>query len=412
MEAANVDVDKPIGYGAFGVVWSVKDPRDGRRVALKKIPNVFHNVVTAKRVLRELKILCFVNHENILSAVDLLQPTERPFDEMYVMTPLMHTDLHKIIVSQQPLTEDHVKLFLYQILRGMKYLHAAKILHRDVKPGNLLVNSDCRLKICDFGLARVEEPDASKYMTQEVVTQYYRAPELLMGARHYTSAIDVWSVGCIFAELLSRKILFQANSPVTQIDMIISLLGERNTTSTEHYIPHPSQQYSSNTQPTTAMRVPANRTSSPENFYLVAPNMTHEAAHLLSRLLVWNPKKRVSCAEALRHVYCRNGRLRYHTSLCLCCHLSGIGTDGRQSLRVATEVELEPVPSSTFNDSYENVLKTTDQIRSSIAQFVNSQPCGRKVPLCINTESSVFSKFMASTVAHSHANTSSSPYVQ
>lgn len=159
----------------------------------------------------------------------------------YVITELLQSDLHKIIVSPQHLSADHIKVFLYQILRGLKYLHSARILHRDIKPGNLLVNSNCVLKvrhiswnllfevcdvnvnlflffkICDFGLARVEEPDSSKHMTQEVVTQYYRAPEILMGARHYSASVDVWSVGCIFGELLGRRILFQAQSPVQQV---------------------------------------------------------------------------------------------------------------------------------------------------------------------------------------------------
>ncbi|CAB1349123.1 unnamed protein product, partial [Coregonus sp. 'balchen'] len=137
----------------------------------------------------------------------------------------MQSDLHKIIVSPQPLSSDHVKVFLYQILRGLKYLHSAGILHRDIKPGNLLVNSNCVLKICDFGLARVEELDESRHMTQEVVTQYYRAPEILMGSHHYSNAIDIWSIGCIFAELLGRRILFQAQSPIQQLDLITDLLG-------------------------------------------------------------------------------------------------------------------------------------------------------------------------------------------
>ncbi|KAJ7314077.1 hypothetical protein JRQ81_006010 [Phrynocephalus forsythii] len=147
--------DRPIGYGAFGVVWSVTDPRDGSRVALKKMPNVFQNLVSCKRVFRELRMLCYFKHDNVLSALDILQPPQIDcFEEIYVITELMQSDLHKVIVSPQPLSADHIKVFLYQILRGLKYLHSAGVLHRDIKPGNLLVNSNCVLKICDFGLAR------------------------------------------------------------------------------------------------------------------------------------------------------------------------------------------------------------------------------------------------------------------
>ena len=121
----------------------------------------------------------------------------------------MQSDLHKIIVSNQVLTMDHIKVFTYQILRGLKYLHGASILHRDMKPGNLLVNANCLLKICDFGLARPVEYNPSVSMTQEVVTQYYRPPELLMGTNHYGIEVDMWSVGCILIELLTRKIAFQ-----------------------------------------------------------------------------------------------------------------------------------------------------------------------------------------------------------
>ncbi|XP_078063953.1 serine/threonine-protein kinase NLK2-like, partial [Mustelus asterias] len=212
-----VEVDRPIGYGAFGVVWSVLDPRDGKQVALKKMPNVFQNLISCKRVFRELKMLSFFKHSNVLSALDILQPPHIDyFEEIYVITELMQSDLHKVIVSPQSLSAEHIKVFLYQILRGLKYLHSAGILHRDIKPGNLLVNSNCVLKICDFGLARLEETDATRHMTQEVVTQYYRAPEILMGSTHYDNSIDIWSVGCIFAELLGRRILFQAQSPIQQ----------------------------------------------------------------------------------------------------------------------------------------------------------------------------------------------------
>lgn len=144
----DIQPDRAIGYGAFGVVWAVTDPRDGKRVALKKMPNVFQNLVSAKRVYREVKMLCFFHHENLVSALDVLQPPPIEFfQEIYVITELLQSDLHKIIVSNQTLTEDHVKVFLYQILRGLKYLHSASILHRDIKPGNLLVNSNCLLKV-------------------------------------------------------------------------------------------------------------------------------------------------------------------------------------------------------------------------------------------------------------------------
>lgn len=127
---------------------AVTDPRDGKRVALKKMPNVFQNILSSIRVYREIKMMLFFKHENVLSALDIIQPPHITyFHEVYIITELMSSDLHKIIVSSQPLTTDHVKIFLYQILRGLKYLHSANILHRDIKPGNLLVNSNCLLKV-------------------------------------------------------------------------------------------------------------------------------------------------------------------------------------------------------------------------------------------------------------------------
>lgn len=215
-----------------------------------------------------------------------------------MITELLQSDLHKIIVSPQHLSADHIKVFLYQILRGLKYLHSARILHRDIKPGNLLVNSNCVLKICDFGLARVEEPDQSKHMTQEVVTQYYRAPEILMGARHYSAAVDVWSVGCIFGELLGRRILFQAQSPVQQVRLtwIQNVRGI--------YIPTPSQlELITELLGTPSMddmrhacdgarthmlrRVP--KQPSLSALYTLSSHATHEAVHLLCQMLVFDP---------------------------------------------------------------------------------------------------------------------------
>uniref|UniRef100_A0A8C7XD00 Mitogen-activated protein kinase n=1 Tax=Oryzias sinensis TaxID=183150 RepID=A0A8C7XD00_9TELE len=373
----DIEPDRPIGYGAFGVVWSVTDPRDGKRVALKKMPNVFQNLVSCKRVFRELKMLSFFKHENVLSALDVLQPPHIDyFEEIYVVTELMQSDLHKIIVSPQPLSSDHAKVFLYQILRGLKYLHSAGILHRDIKPGNLLVNSNCVLKICDFGLARVEESDESRHMTQEVVTQYYRAPEILMGSRHYSNSIDIWSVGCIFAELLGRRILFQAQSPIQQLDLITDLLGtpsmEAMRTACEGARAH-------------ILRGPHKQPSLPV-LYTLSSQATHEAVHLLCRMLVFDPSKRISAKDALAHPYLDEGRLRYHTCMCKCCYTTSSG-------RVYTS-DFEPVTNAKFDDGFEKNLTSVRQVKEIIHQFVLEQQKGSRVPLCINPQSAAFKSFI------------------
>ncbi|CAG0879602.1 unnamed protein product [Cyprideis torosa] len=377
--------DRPIGYGAFGVVWSVTDPRDGKRCALKKMPNVFQTLVAARRTFRELRMLTFFNHDNVVSALDILQPPSQVeyFSEIYVLTELMQSDLHKIIVSPQHLSSDHVKVFLYQILRGLKYLHSARILHRDIKPGNLLVNSDCVLKICDFGLARVEEPDSTNHMTQEVVTQYYRGPEILMGSKHYTSAVDIWSVGCIFAELLGRRILFQASSPIEQLDRITDLLGtptlEDMKTACEGARVHMLK------QPVKPPSLSA--------LYTLSTQCTHEAVHLLSQMLSFDPDKRISCYDALAHPYLDEGRLRYHSCMCKCCKT---GSHSREYTN-----DFEPVAKVAFDDKWEKEITSLRGAKDRIHKFIMDRlhTCG-KVPLCINPQSVAFKSFTNSTVAH------------
>ncbi|XP_014681016.1 PREDICTED: serine/threonine-protein kinase NLK-like [Priapulus caudatus] len=351
----DVQPDRPIGYGAFGVVWSVTDPRDGKRVALKKMPNVFQNLVSSKRVYRELRMLCFFKHENVLQAREILQPPPVEFfHEIYVISELMQSDLHKIIVSPQPLTSDHVKVFLYQILRGLKYLHSAKVLHRDIKPGNLLVNSNCVLKICDYGLARVEESDAQRHMTQEVVTQYYRPPEILMGARHYDYSVDLWSVGCIFAELIGRRILFQAQTPLLQLELITDLLGtpplEDMTSACEGARVH--------------MLRTAHKPPSLGALYTLSSQATHEAVDLLCRFLIFNPKKRITCIDALAHPYLDEGRLRYHSCMCQCCYNTNAG---RQYTG-----DFEPVATATFDDSFEDGISSVQQVKDAKRETVIS----------------------------------------
>ncbi|KAJ8983245.1 hypothetical protein NQ317_011654, partial [Molorchus minor] len=301
----------------------------------------------------------------------------------YVITELLQSDLHKIIVSHQPLSSDHIEVFLYQILRGLKYLHSARILHRDIKPGNLLVNSNCVLKICDFGLARVEEPDTSKNMTQEVVTQYYRAPEILMGAKHYSAAVDVWSVGCIFGELLGRRILFQAQNPVQQLELITELLG---TPSLE------DMKYACEGAKTHMLRR-APKPPSLSALYTLSSQATHEVVHLLCQMLVFDPDKRVSVVDALAHPYLDEGRLRYHSCMCKCCYTTASG------MRQYTS-EFETTAPQAFDDHWEKKLGSVQQVKGNemncskeMHKFIAEQLNTSRVPLCINPQSAAFKSF-------------------
>eukprot|EP00826_Nyctotherus_ovalis_P055259 TRINITY_DN7324_c0_g1_i23.p1 TRINITY_DN7324_c0_g1~~TRINITY_DN7324_c0_g1_i23.p1 ORF type:complete len:358 (-),score=99.27 TRINITY_DN7324_c0_g1_i23:301-1347(-) len=204
---------KVIGQGAYGVVCSAMDKLKGRKVAIKKVPNAFADLIDAKRIVREIKLLNFYNHENIVALLDVLKPESRTgFEDIYFVNDLMETDLHRVIYSQQDLTDDHIQYFMYQILRGVLHIHSSSVIHRDLKPSNLLLNKNCDLKICDFGLARaLETGGVDNLLTEYVVTRWYRAPEVILNASNYTKELDIWSVGCIMAELLGRTPLFPGN---------------------------------------------------------------------------------------------------------------------------------------------------------------------------------------------------------
>jgi len=138
---------------------SARDTKTGQLVAIKKIEKAFEHETFTKRTLRELKIQRLMQHDNILGIQTIqLPPSREDLNEIYVVVDLMETDLNTVIRSKQVMEDEHCQFFMYQILRGIKYLHSANVLHRDLKPSNLLVNSSCDLKICDFGLARADLP--------------------------------------------------------------------------------------------------------------------------------------------------------------------------------------------------------------------------------------------------------------
>ena len=139
-----------LGSGTYGIVYSAVDRRSGKLVAIKKVHNI-DNLILARRTCREIKILRHLRHDNVICICDILKPKEKLFTDIYLVFDLMDTDLHRVIDSQQEITDEHVRYFLYQILRGLKYIHSANVIHRDLKPGNILVNENCDVKIGDFG---------------------------------------------------------------------------------------------------------------------------------------------------------------------------------------------------------------------------------------------------------------------
>ncbi|EKV04288.1 hypothetical protein PDIG_16450 [Penicillium digitatum PHI26] len=143
-----------------------------------------------------------------------------PSEDIYIVTELMATDLNTILTAKT-VEDQFAQYFMYQIMRGLKYLHSAGVIHRDLKPSNILVNENCDLKICDFGLARIQET----HMTGYVSTRYYRAPEIMLTWRKYDEKVDMWSAGCIFAELLLGEPLFPGTNHINQFCVITDLLG-------------------------------------------------------------------------------------------------------------------------------------------------------------------------------------------
>uniref|UniRef100_A0A3Q2GKT7 mitogen-activated protein kinase n=1 Tax=Cyprinodon variegatus TaxID=28743 RepID=A0A3Q2GKT7_CYPVA len=205
-------------------VFAALDNWTQRRVAIKKI-SPFEHQTYCQRTLREIKILLRFKHENIIGINDIIRAQQlENMRDVYIVQTLMETDLYKLLKTQR-LSNDHVCYFLYQILRGLKYIHSANVLHRDLKPSNLLINTTCDLKICDFGLARIADPvhDHTGFLTEYVATRWYRAPEIMLNSKGYSKSIDIWSVGCILAEMLTNKPIFPGKHYLDQLNHILAL---------------------------------------------------------------------------------------------------------------------------------------------------------------------------------------------
>lgn len=286
---------KVIGCGAYGLVISATDLKTNEEVAVKKISKAFEDTTDGKRILREVKLLRHFDHENIISLYDiLLPPSLVNFKDVYFVTDLMETDLHKLINSSQVLSGDHVKFFIFQILRALEYIHSCGVIHRDIKPQNILVNSECHLKLCDFGLARADDDEQ---MTEYVVTRWYRAPEVLLASKQYGPAVDVWAVGCIFYELFARSPLFPGNDYLETTKMICSCLGKPSLEDIEFVTVPRARKFILHD---IDYNIPL---CDPLSDMLDSSEISCEAAALIENLLVLSPSKRISASKALQKKY-------------------------------------------------------------------------------------------------------------
>lgn len=274
-----------LGQGTYGKVYKVRSRRNGETLALKKTLTSLEEEGVPACTLREISILRNLRHQNIVELKDVIISRK----SIYLLFEYCDMDLHQFITSTPQLSLKEIKHILYQLFVGIYFCHSRRILHRDLKPNNVLINSqNCTVKLADFGLARAFQIPYKPYTTS-VQTLWYRAPEILLGTDHYTLAIDMWSAGCIVAEMLTKQPLFPGNNAANMLYYIFRVLG----TPTEETWPGVSrlQRYKDNFPSWT--QVP---------FTHLMPQMPADAVDLLQKLLILDPARRLSSYEALKHV--------------------------------------------------------------------------------------------------------------
>lgn len=290
------EIKKRLGKGAYGIVWKAVDRQSGEIVAVKKIFDAFRNRTDAQRTFREIMFLQeFGDHPNIVKLLDVVRAQNDK--DIYLVFEYMDTDLHAVIKKGSLLKDIHKRCVMYQLLKAIKYLHSGNVIHRDQKPSNVLLDTNCVVKLCDFGLARslnqMQEDSGNPALTEYVATRWYRAPEILLGSTRYTKGVDIWSLGCILGEMLLGKALFPGTSTINQIEKIMSA------------IPHPGpedilaikSEYGSSVIQRMLLKpqVPLDD--------LLQPSVPADALDLLKGLLVFNPDKRLTAEQALQHPY-------------------------------------------------------------------------------------------------------------
>jgi len=274
-----------LGEGTYGVVFKALDKTNGNLVALKKIRLDNEDEGVPSTSLREISLLKELNHPNIVKLEEVVSHKNK----LYLVFEFATCDLKKYLDSTPVIPLTIVKSYAFQLIRSIFLCHSRRILHRDLKPQNLLIGKGGILKLADFGLARAFGVPLRQY-THEVVTLWYRSPEILLGGKLYSTAVDMWGIGCIFAEIASRKPLLPGDSEIDQIYKIFQMLG----TPSERDWPGVSQ-------------LPDYKAAFPKwikkDLAREVPQLDAQGIDLLSKCLAYDPAQRISARQALRHPY-------------------------------------------------------------------------------------------------------------
>ena len=286
---------RKLGKGSYGAVFECVEIKSQKKFAIKKIDDIETNS-DLKRVIREIMVLKAFNHENLLHVKAIhLEPKDKFFN-VWLVTDLMDFDMFKVIrKGRHELTEDHIQYIMYQVFLGLYVLHHNNIVHRDIKPNNILLNDSCDLKICDFGFAREVLMAPGADITEYVVTRYYRAPEIMLNSKKYGTEVDIWSVGCTFFELLDCKILFNKTKNYIQLlAKIINLLGSPSDEALE-FIQNPNARKWIKQQKYSPLQRPSSK--------LTTKGINTHAKDLLDKCLNFDPRSRITAKQALMHPY-------------------------------------------------------------------------------------------------------------
>ncbi|KAI2496610.1 protein kinase [Fragilaria crotonensis] len=277
-----------IGEGTYGIVYKAKDRVTGEIIALKRIRLEAEDEGIPSTAIREISLLKELQHPNIVRLYDVVH-TER---KLTLVFEFLDQDLKKYLdVCDSGLDMPILKSFLYQLLTGVAYCHHHRVLHRDLKPPNLLINREGQLKLADFGLARAFGIPVRSY-THEVVTLWYRAPDVLLGSRKYSTPVDIWSVGCIFAEMANGRPLVAGTSEADQLDRIFRLLGTPTQQDYPGIVDLPD--YTPDLPP---YPPPRNGLAS------LVPTLNEAGVDLLTKMLQYDPARRITAQEALEHPF-------------------------------------------------------------------------------------------------------------